>query len=490
METFCPPLEESGTPVVCYPVANSNLDIVASWEPTQEGEGTPYPAGGGPNLLDMAQCMPTVGKPYGLTLTIDGDIIKASGVPSSEVTEEGQYSFAVASCAQTELRGKGYKVTAFAIKGKISNAWGLRTEDESSLAISAKLTPGVNTDIQFRLMVSKDEPAAYAPYANIRPISGKDSVKVNRCGETLWGKTELITSTYNTDITQYLDLDIINDLPRNVDLYLSGNVSNGAQTFEMSFYSYDMKKRYGTIRSNGRPSDKLTSGEIGHVRLAGGNNDASERVFKNLQITLLAIQPVTYSPYVVFKTTLTLPSTVYGGEVNAVTGEGQETWVILTLDGTEAWGKYGSVTEEAGASCFSLYIDDKDIGFGTSVCNQFANTKNNDPFYNVNMKKFTYTDHPSIKTIYMNYGDDQTVTADTWKAYLASQNAAGTPVQVAYKLATPIHLTATGGGAIKALSGTNTILTDADKATVKGYEDLPHAINEMRQAVVAAAEGV
>lgn len=43
VDMLCPPLEESGNPVVCYPVANSNLDIVASWEPTQEGEGTPSP---------------------------------------------------------------------------------------------------------------------------------------------------------------------------------------------------------------------------------------------------------------------------------------------------------------------------------------------------------------------------------------------------------------------------------------------------------------
>lgn len=185
VDTLCPPLEESGNPVVCYPVAGYPLGMKAKWEPVQEGSGEPYPAGGGPNLLDISQCTPTVGKPYGLTLTIDGDIIKASGIPSSEVTEEGEYSFVVASCAQAELRGKGYKVTPFAIKGKIFNAWGLRTEDESSLAISAKLTPGVDTDIQFRLMVSKDEPAAYAPYANIRPISGKDSVAIERLGENL-----------------------------------------------------------------------------------------------------------------------------------------------------------------------------------------------------------------------------------------------------------------------------------------------------------------
>nr|DAQ77436.1 MAG TPA: hypothetical protein [Caudoviricetes sp.] len=187
--------------------------------------------------------------------------------------------------------------------------------------------------------------------------------------------------------------------------------------------------------------------------------------------------------------TLALLSTIYGGEAG-VGGEGQTTWKILTLDGTEAWGKYGSTAEAAGASCFSLDIDDKDIGFGTSVCNQFINTKNSNPFYNVNMKKFTYTDHPSIKTIYMNYGDDQTVTVDTWKAYLAAQYAAGTPVQIAYKLATPVPFTATGGGTIKALSGTNTILTDADALTVKGRADPIRIIQQLQAASAASAQAL
>ena len=85
---------------------------------------------------------------------------------------------------------------------------------------------------------------------------------------------------------------------------------------------------------------------------------------------------------------------------------------------------------------------------------------------------------------------DNSAAIASLKSFFAAQYAAGTPVQIAYKLAMPAPFQATGGGTIKALSGTNTILTDADKATVKGYEDLPHAINEMRQAVVAAAEGV
>lgn len=185
VDTLCPPLEVSGNPAQCYPVAGYPLGVKVSWEPTQKGSGEPYPAGGGPQLLDISKCTANVDKPYGVTVTIDGDIIKVSGVPSAEVTATGNYSFAVATSGQEELRGKGYKVTAWPIKGKVSSAWGLRTADESSLAISAELSPGVNTDIQLRLMVSKDTPSSYAPYENIRPISGRDSVTVQRTEDGL-----------------------------------------------------------------------------------------------------------------------------------------------------------------------------------------------------------------------------------------------------------------------------------------------------------------
>lgn len=43
IDMLCPPLEESGNPVVCYPVAGYALGVKASWEPVQEGSGTPSP---------------------------------------------------------------------------------------------------------------------------------------------------------------------------------------------------------------------------------------------------------------------------------------------------------------------------------------------------------------------------------------------------------------------------------------------------------------
>ena len=363
VDMLCPPLEESGNPVVCYPVAGSKLGIKASWEPTQEGKGTPYPAGGGKNLLDMAQCKATEGKPYGLTITIDGDIIKASGIPSSEVTEERQYSFAVASCAQTELRGKGYKVTAFAIKGKVSSAWGLRTENEDNLAIAAKLTPGVDTDIQFRLMVSKDTPAAYAPYANIRPIKGRDSISITR------------------------------------------------QEDELSM-------------------------------------------------------------------PLTLPLTIYGGEVDAQTGEGLWAWRLITLDGTENWKR-----DSSGGTAFICNIDGIENRAENSkmVCSHAA-WGTTSPTANYRVNTIAYT----LYLVWPNADGD----AVKLRELLAAQYAAGTPVQIAYKLNTPVQFQATGGGTIKALSGANTILTDADALTVTGRADPIHIIQQLQAASAASAQAL
>lgn len=120
----------------------------------------------GANLLDPSKTTLGLGKPYGLTITMVGDnAFHLSGVPSAEVTAADIYQFSVAENSQTELRGRGLKITAWATKGTIASAWGLRTEDEKALAIAAMLTPGVNTDIEFRFMVSAATPSAYSPYS-------------------------------------------------------------------------------------------------------------------------------------------------------------------------------------------------------------------------------------------------------------------------------------------------------------------------------------
>lgn len=455
VDMLCPPISETGNPMVCYPVAGYPLGCKVSWEPTQQGEGTPYPAGGGPNLLDISQCTATVGKPYGVTITIEGDVFKVSGVPSSEVTEEDQYSFAVASCTQTELRGKGYKITTFALKGDVSSAWGLRTEDEDSLAIAAKLTPGVNTDIQLRLMVSKDTPAAYAPYENIRSIKGRDSVMVERCGENLLDEARFpISKTKN-----HLMITSKMTLPAGTYTVCILSVANGVYADGADVnHTYDSNKHTFTLARptavqlkaywiNERPEKDE------HIWLVKGNEWRA------------------YAPYTGQTATLTLPRTIYGGTVDAVTGEGQETWKIATIDAKKI--KFSS---DGNDRFWNLPYHTADGATGASkiICSHFISStfSVNEPY------AFFFTRPNRLQNLFSS--------VDELNDYCAAQYAAGTPVQIVYQsLKEPVPFTATGAQPIPALPGVNTIMTDADSVMVTGRADPIKRITDLEDAVAS-----
>ena len=517
VDTLCPALDETGNPVTCYPVAGYPLGVVASWEPTQAGEGEPYPAGGGPQLLDISRCTATVGKPYGLTITIDGDIIKCSGVPSAEVTSKADYSFAVASSDQEELRGKGYKVTAWPIKGKVSNAWGLRTADESSLAISAELSPGVDTDIQLRLMVSKDTPTAYAPYENIRPISGREAVKVERCGanyiDILALPRRTVASTIYTSQSNsfrltaqaagtykpclfYLPAKAVAGQTITFSALLIGTQGDVLPGIRAIAYKNDYVQTmtYGEKTINaGTKGNRFSLTVTFPAKVPDGSNgfainfyctteksatvgDYSE--YGDVQIEI-STAPTAYTPYQGDTLDLQLPETVYGGTVDAVTGEGQETWKLLTLDGTENWAGF---IVPSGETRWSLNIGE-DLIVDTAISNIYLSKTRMD-LYNGE------TGVSSAENLILLL-DEQHINSTTadWKSYLAAQYASGTPVQIAYKPATPIHpFTATGPQPIPALSGVNTILTDADSVAVTGRADPAHAIAALQAQLAVATQ--
>lgn len=497
VETLCPALEETGNPVACYPVAGYPLGAVASWAPTQAGEGEPYPAGGGPNLLDISRCTATVGKPYGLTITIDGDIIKCSGVPSDEVTKKGDYSFAVASSGQEELRGKGYKVTAWPIKGKVSNAWGLRTADESSLAIAAELSPGVDTDIQLRLMVSKDTPTAYAPYENIRPISGRDAVSVERCGGNL------------------LDIVLTNQMVGNATaaedggwITINGTASGGNLFLRIGFVlrpgRYTAKLFGGTSIDGdnmliwiygGTIKNTLTSKKITATLSVNETTTVNVYLHLNKTVTFSSEQfavalvpgstpPTTYAPYRGDTLALALPSTICGGTVDAVTGEGEHKWGLVTFDGSEAWTIGGLAADKRDWYYVSPKIVDAINEIpksGNEICSHY-------PHYDVSNNNTGKGCALVWGAFRLRWGDIIPESTDAWKSYLAAQAAAGTPMQVAYKLATSTPITATGNAEIMPIPGeTNTVMTDADSVTVTGRADPIRIIQQLQSAQSAAA---
>lgn len=500
IDMLCPPLEESGNPVVCYPVAGYALGVKAKWEPVQEGSGTPYPAGGGKQLLDTNKCVPTVGKPYGMTITLDGDVFKVSGVPNEEVTATEFYSFAVCTCSQEELRGKGYKVTAWAIKGKVNSACGLRTESENSLAIAAELTPGVNNDIQLRLMVSKDTPTAWEPYENIRPIKGRDSVRVERCGENLLN----IKPFNNKDTHKGITYEYVPD----GGIHVSGTALTSVDSPTFPVWLLPPGKYFGLELGSGisanimvqRNGKNLWLNAKGAFEILAGDVtkywyaivSAGATVDKTVYPYIVpgTTAPTTYTPYIGQTNTLTLPETVYGGEVDAVNGDGQDTWKPVILNGTESWFSWGINAHNPAVTGFYTYdIADYDAINVKGICSHLAPSgldvwggrRAGIGFAKTGESRYFMYCVPTSLLPDISAGHE----VASLKAYIAAQNAAGTPVQIAYKLATPTPFTATGAQPIPALAGANTILTDADSATVTGRADPIKRITDLEEAVAS-----
>lgn len=347
VDMLCPPLEETGNPLQCYPVANYPLGVTASWEPTQEGSAEPSPD-------------------------------------------------------------------------------------------------------------------------NVRPIKGRDSVTVTRCGETLWSLDKITLQTYNSNITTKIDMDAVNLLPRNVQLYFSGECSTGTLR-EVRFYD-GTGAEIGTLRANGGSSTVLKAGNIATVRLYAGLDENRERTCTNLQITLGTTAPTAYAPYTGQTSTLTLPRTIYGGTVDAVTGDGQETW------GTETISRIASIDELTSVVRCTATLLQKSVTAksGSAISNWLGEYVSY-----VEDKESFYTNQTQI---YIKIS----------KTRLSSFNVAGVnaylsehPLTVCYKLAAPTPFAATGARPIPALSGVNTLMTDADSMTVTGRADPIKRIIDLEDAVAS-----
>lgn len=168
---------------------------------------------------------------------------------------------------------------------------------------------------------------------------------------------------------------------------------------------------------------------------------------------------------------LTFSSTINGGEV-------AETWGLVTLDGAEKWTVSGKL------------LDNKTDWY--YVSSKIPNAVNAAPQKNNEIcSHYPHADVANTNTVQgcaivwgcirVRWGDTIPDDADAWKAYLAAQYAARTPVQIAYKLAKPVSFTATGAQPIPALAGANTLLTDADSVSVSGRADLIHIIRKMQE---------
>lgn len=530
VDMLCPPLEENGNPIVCYPVAGSKLGVKASWEPTQEGTGTPYPAGGGKNLFRLYDKDTTVSA-NGLmakfdlkaeTITVTGTSTKTDDawiiinqktglqIPDFAIGETytlswtniaGMYAQIVYTNTSGGLQALCYldsKAVSFTVPNDYASFF--------TFQVGVNKTAGTVSGAT-KIQLEKGSIAtAYAPYANIRPIHGRTQVKVERCGENLLPFSERIaddyprqimasdallllskvyagqevTLTFSVETQNIVFNDSVEDeWGKRIGFECHGILADGTETYMLQCWLDD---RDGELTKNGKKTKTvtITMPELvnGNIMFYAQNIKSGSFVAYDFGIYAGTTSPAIYSPYTGSTTTLTLPSTIYGGEVDAVTGEGLWAWRLIALDGTENWKR-----DSSGGEAFICNVNGIENRAENSkmVCSHAA-WGTASPFANYRVNTIAYT----LYLVWPNADGD----AVKLRELLAAQYAAGTPVQVAYKIATPVPFTATGGGTIKALSGTNTILTDADALTVTGRADPIHIIQQLQAASSTSAQAL
>ena len=393
VDMLCPPLDETGNPVVCYPMPGYAMGVKAKWEPMQEGGGTPSPE-------------------------------------------------------------------------------------------------------------------------NIRPIKGRDTVKVERCGEQLLSYSQPIET----------DSDIRVAIMSSDQILLLANAARG-QTFETSFdletanvvwadYDEDWRRRIGFEAALTKASDGLVTYQIQcWINSTSSEFKATGKITVKNVITLLddrytespeselffyvqnmksghvkvtnlsikLVQNTAYTPYQGDTLALRLPTTIYGGTVDAVTGEAKSEYLKYTVNGTEefVFNDRADGTQYFSATILQIpNVNDLDESIKTELCSHY-------PIDNPYMSKTACIWLLNQKVNYLRISDPRFSTVEELKSYLAAQYAAGTPVQVAYKLEKPVPILATGAQPIPALPGVNIILTDADSAAVTGRADPIKRITDLEDAVAS-----
>lgn len=334
---------------------------------------------------------------------------------------------------------------------------------------------------------------------NIRPIKGRTEVKVERCGENM-----LNITPFNTTLKNGITFDYVPE----GGIHIQGTASANADSPTFPIWHLPPGKYYGlntgdgiaasiVVQRNGqnkwlnfKGNFEILPGDITIYCYIIVTNGASVDITIYPYIVSGTTAPTTYTPYIGSTNTLTLPETVYGGEVE-VNGAGQKMRKLLTLDGAEDWKTWGVDKVEAGQTGFYCQvIPDAAKTDNANIASHFVWKRGYLVHHGANIGiGIAPEDEPYLMLCVMDTLLDD-ISSDTaaiasLKGWLAAQYAAGTPVQIAYKLATSVPFTATGGAAIPALSGTNTVLTDADSVTVTSKNDLIQTVSKLSERIAA-----
>lgn len=187
--------------------------------------------------------------------------------------------------------------------------------------------------------------------------------------------------------------------------------------------------------------------------------------------------PTAYTPYTGQTAALTLPRTIYGGTVDAVSGEGQETWKIYDNFNSRSINKGGT---EAG------WVQSEDaVAWYISSLQPALNKPKvlSNVFHTISSIVTTavpYTMGANANYVAFRLPRSVAATEDDVKRWLIAND-----VKIALEIKDQTPFTATGAQPIPALPGVNTLMTDADSVTVTCRADPIKRITDLEDAVAS-----
>ena len=308
---------------------------------------------------------------------------------------------------------------------------------------------------------------------NVRPISGWDDVTVNVRGKNLFniskiestenitnngdGSLTVITSPSSNGISSYKTLK---ELCEGITpgTYTLNAESTGSEKW---VYASGMDVwYYGTSKTL---TDEMLDSTL-YFYASGVNTTAK---VSNIQLEF-GSTPTPYEPYQPGTTaTLTLPETIYGGTVDAVTGVGDNTYIfkelaISDMNHTEAYP--GWTDQEWVAQAIPGEIVDKTLE--ELGCEGIINV-----FPNLQFR---------ITPYFVLYLAPSNVIFPGLTQSQIKEQYPDLKVQFCLKLATPEPFQATGNQALPAVAGLNTVYTDGDSLAVSGRQDLLYTLQTMQ----------
>ena len=366
--------------------------------------------------------------------------------------------------------------------------------EKSGNPVQAELVGGLPFD-QVETMLAPIQSGSGDPSpSNIRNITGWTGAKLTRCGKNLIGgfagKTQNgLTFTINADgsvsvngtSTAQTELSAPIYLPAG-NYYLSGCPAGGTSSNVSGGYA-----QYCYINGS---AYKFDTGSGIHLNIAyaqkiyvniviRGGTTINKTFYPQIETGYVKTD---YEPYTGNTYTVDFGQTVYGGTLDWQTGVLTVDRAIKELTGTESIVINNSQYFNAPRFEIEMVVPGIIATQAENlnmICTHYKVAANPVNANDVNHSICGWT---AGSKVYLR--DDAYSTVDDYKAYLAAQYAAGTPVQVCYKLATPTTIQLTPQE-IKQLQGANTLYGDGS-ISMTGRADKALAL-EARIAALEAA---